>query len=193
MTAHSQIFEPATALVDTVTALHAARVPYFVVGSFASGMRGEFRATNDIDFVVRLNPGSVESLIATLSPIFIHDPPAIREAVKAARSFNLIHEPTFIKVDLFTKIGELEAAEFGRATDVVVPSSEVAVKVSTAEYNILAKLRWYLASNRQFERQLRDVRGIILSNRETLDLELLKEWAGKMNLLELLEKALAAG
>jgi hypothetical protein len=47
--------EAIDALGNLASALEALRVPYFVTGSLASGIHGEFRATSDIDIVAALD------------------------------------------------------------------------------------------------------------------------------------------
>ena len=51
-------FEPALALADVIDLFNAHNIRYFLVGSFASGFRGEFRATNDLDIVCSFVPDS---------------------------------------------------------------------------------------------------------------------------------------
>lgn len=57
------VYEPALALSSVVSVLDGCEIPYFLVGSFASGMHAEFRATNDVDLVARLKPAAVERFI----------------------------------------------------------------------------------------------------------------------------------
>ena len=55
MSESNLIYEPVRALYDVVSIFDSLKIPYFLVGSFASGIRGEFRATNDLDFVCNLD------------------------------------------------------------------------------------------------------------------------------------------
>jgi hypothetical protein len=49
-----------SALGAVVNALNQLDISYFVTGSLASGARGEFRATNDVDIVAALSDAQVE-------------------------------------------------------------------------------------------------------------------------------------
>lgn len=180
--------EPAQALVAVATAFSTAEIPYFLVGSFASGLRGEFRATNDIDLVAKIDQESWPRLKGELADKFVLDEVAIPEIIAQESCFNVLHEPTYFRCDVFTKLGPLEEEELSRASDVNIPDSETSIIASSAEYNILAKLRWYLKSNRVLDRQLRDVRGIIEVHRGNLDVAYLRHWAAKLGLVELLEE-----
>jgi len=190
MSEENIIYEPAQALSDTVSIITFLEIPYFLVGSFASGIRGEFRSTNDIDLVCKLESDKVALLIEEARQQFYCDEVSISEAIRAKKSFNLIHQNSFVKVDFFTRIAEFEEDQFHLATEIQIPGFERTVRVSTTEYNVLAKLRWYLKSNRQLELQLRDVRGMIEINREQLDHEYLKLWANKLQLNDLLREVM---
>lgn len=61
--------------------------------------------------------------------------------------------------------------------------------MSTAEDVILAKLRWYRDGGERSERQWRDIGGVIAANR-SLDNEYLRPWARRLNIADLLDKAL---
>jgi hypothetical protein len=50
------IEDPGPALKSIAAILEALEVPYFVGGSIASSVRGQFRATNDIDLICALKP-----------------------------------------------------------------------------------------------------------------------------------------
>jgi hypothetical protein len=48
-------------ILDT---LEEARIPYMIVGSFASGFHGEFRATQDADIVIDPTPEQLRAFLA---------------------------------------------------------------------------------------------------------------------------------
>ena len=184
------VIEPAQALSDIVLSLETLKISYFLVGSFASGIRGEFRATNDIDLVCKITGDMVKHFSEGVAEKFFCDDIAAQTAIKSGGSFNLIHRETVLKIDIFTKIDKFEAEEFSRASYVRIPYTTASVNVSTVEYNILAKLRWYLMSNRQLERQLQDVRAMIAINRASLDSDYLYKWADSLGLMDLLNSLL---
>lgn len=61
--------------------------------------------------------------------------------------------------------------------------------VATAEDIILAKLDWYRLTGEQFERQWRDIQGVLLVSGEQLDRNYLRQTAAGLGLSELLEQA----
>ena len=183
---HEFIVEPACTLAEIASILDSLRLPYFLVGSFASGMRGEFRATNDIDIVCKLDKNSVEQLICKAQNSFYCDEISIPQLVSESRSFNIIHKLTFVKVDIFTKLNELELDEFSRATKCKIPNMDIEINVSTTEYNILAKLRWYRMSGDQLQRQLQDVKSMLQINSDILDHEYLTRWSKVLGVFDLL-------
>jgi len=191
MTENIYILEPAEVLAQTIAILDQLRVDYFLTGSLASSVHGEFRATNDIDIVAALNVDSAKKLALLASQYFFADEQSIERAVLERRSFNIIHKRTVIKVDFFTRIDELARHQLARATLVKVPGTDCLVKVATAEDVILAKLIWYRKGGEQSERQWRDITGVVEVSAVTLDHNYLTSWCDKLGLQDLLNKALA--
>ena len=184
------LLEPSQVLAEIAVMLDARQIQYFLAGSFASGMRGEFRATNDVDLVCRFSSAAVPGFLEAARTAFYCDELSIPRAVQEEASFNIIHKQTFVKVDFFTKLGALEVDQFARATKCLIPGTNSCICVSTTEYNIIAKLRWYEMSNRQLERQLGDVRAMVEINRDSLDREYLSHWAPVVGVAKLLEELL---
>jgi len=167
-------------------------VPYALGGSVASSMRGEIRSTRDVDIVCQLRASRVHSLRAALEPAFFVDERAIVDAVRALRSFNLVHRKTFMKVDVFvrTDVG-IDGNQIRRGERVQVGASPAdTIVVSSAEDIVLQKLIWYEKSDRVSERQWRDVAGVLKANRDSLDLAYLRRWAHETGVAESLERAL---
>jgi hypothetical protein len=74
--------------------LEALDIPYTVGGSIASSFAGEPRATVDIDVVAEIDEAHVDALVSALSATFYVDAGALRRAVRARSSANLIHQAT---------------------------------------------------------------------------------------------------
>jgi hypothetical protein len=156
-------------LAEVTTALDRHRLPYFVTGSFAASVHGEFRATNDVDLVVQLSAEQARALVDELSATFIGDADAAAAAIAAGSSFNLIHVESLLKVDVFPAIGEFNAEAIGRAVPMVLRDGEPPVRFATVEDVLVAKVRWYELGGRESEVQRRDIRGLIRLNRERID------------------------
>src|SRR3712207_2145683 len=79
---------PFEVLSHVTRALEEQGVAYVVVGSFASSMRGLYRATADIDLVADLQTAHVRPLVEALQDKFYIDEQAVRRAVSRRSSFN---------------------------------------------------------------------------------------------------------
>jgi hypothetical protein len=64
--------------------------------------------------------------------------------------------------------------------------------VDTAEDTMLRKLEWYRRGGEVSERQWRDVVGIVNAQSSRLDHAYLREWAKRLGVPDLLERALEA-
>ncbi|MEO7520902.1 MAG: DUF6036 family nucleotidyltransferase [Gemmatimonas sp.] len=177
-------------LLDVVNATAAALVrngiEYFVTGSFASSVHGEFRATNDIDIVAALDVRRLESLLAELSHTFLTDLDQAREALAVGGSFNLIHSTTYLKVDVFPCVSAFHREAIRRAVAVSLPGASEPLRVASLEDIILSKLWWFRLGGETSETQQRDVRRLIALNRPRLDSAYLQQWATELNVADLL-------
>ena len=180
------------AVVDAVIgALGRHAVPYFITGSFASSVHGEFRATNDIDIVAQLDASKLESLMAELSTAFVADLDQATEALERGTSFNLIHSTTFLKVDIFPCASEFDRVATERALSLVIPGASEPLRVASLEDILLAKLRWYRLGDESSDTQRRDIAKLVELNRDQLDLEYARHWATTLGVDDLLVRVLA--
>jgi len=170
----------------TAAALHRHGIEYFVTGSFASSVHGEFRATNDIDIVAALDVTRLESLLDELSSTFLTDLDQAREALSIDGSFNLIHLTTYLKVDVFPCVSAFNREAMRRAVGVQLPGASEPLRVASLEDIILSKLWWFRLGGDTSETQQRDVRRLIALNKVRLDLEYLALWAPQLKVDDLL-------
>ena len=178
-------------LAQVTTVFEELGIPYVLVGSLASSVHGLYRSTADIDILADVKAEQVRPLLQILQKSFYVDEHAMRDAVAQRRSFNAIHFDTVFKVDIFIpKNDEFAQSQLERRQLRRIPDSESTVFVASAEDTILAKLRWYRAGNETSTTQWNDVVGILGTNRGTLDVDYLKTWAAKLELTDLLRKAL---
>ena len=180
-------------LLRVVTVLDGLGVPYVVVGSLASSARGFPRTTNDADIVADLNSGHTDPLVAALGTDFYVDSVAIERAITRHRSFNAIHRASGFKVDIFVPppdgFGRQQLAR--RSREHLDSTGSLAVFVATAEDVVIAKLEWYRASGGQSDRQWQDLVGVLKVQAPAIDLEYLRQWASRLGLSDLLDRALA--
>jgi hypothetical protein len=178
-------------LADIVSKLNAVPVPYCIGGSFASGVHGEFRATQDLDILAGFTESALTEFLSLLNPAeYYFDAASALESWRLGRSFNLIHSLTVLKIDFFPAKDELSRRELERAIEMALPPVPFPIRVCTAEDIILAKLHWYWLGGCLSERQWNDMRGVVSANRSTLDIEYLRQGAPKRDTGSLLEKLL---
>lgn len=177
---------------SVVKALDELRIPYLVVGSVASSVFGISRATNDVDFLCWLRLGVVGSFVTRLGPEFIAFEDEITASVKAGRPFNLIHKPSVNKFDFFPALSPFHHSELQRAQrmPLTFSSSGVQIRIATAEDTVLAKLLWFRDGGEVSDRQWADIRGVIVTQSGNLDLDYLERWANRLEIPDLLARAL---
>jgi hypothetical protein len=171
-------------------ALDAVGASYFVGGSLASSIYGEPRATNDIDFVIDIPVGKLETLAQSLGPDFEVDLDMLRDAVLHGRSANVFYLPLVLKVDFFGHAhGPYDDAEFSRRRSIDVRDGKL-LTVKGPEDTVLRKLLWFLEGGEVSDRQWRDVLGVLRAQRDALDMAYLSNWAQRLSLTGLLNRAL---
>ena len=185
--------DPISAALETARVLERLGIPYLIGGSVASTVHGEPRATADVDLAVHMDPSQVDGLASALAKTFFVDRGSIDAAVTRASSFNVVHQESFVKVDLFVRPREgIFAEEMRRAASIELsPHSKECARVATPEDTILQKLRWYRMGDEVSDRQWRDVQGVLKTTGPALDREYLTRWADELGLSDLLERAAA--
>lgn len=180
-------------VVQVAHLLEKLRVPHFVGGSVASITYGQVRTTLDADLVARLEPPHVEPLVEHLRPDFYVDADMIRDAIAHHASFNLIHLATTFKIDVFIPADDLfTEQQFARVTRQALGADPAeAVNLASPEDVILAKLQWFRAGNEVSTRQWEDVVGVMTIQGDRLDRAYLRQWAQRLGVADLLERALS--
>jgi hypothetical protein len=180
------------ATLRVTAALDQLGVPYVIGGSVASIVHGEIRTTMDADLVADVRIEHIHPLMDLLADEFYVVEDAIRQAILARRSFNLIHRQSMFKVDIFLpKRRPFDRAQLNRRLErVVARDPDRTAWVATAEDTVLAKLEWYEMGGRVSDRQWRDVLGVLKARGAELDLSYMRQSAVSLNLSALLERAL---
>jgi hypothetical protein len=183
---------PFLVLAEVVRLLEREGVTYVLVGSLASSMHGVYRSTTDIDFLADIKPHQVLPLLQALESKFDIDEQDVSRAVEDQGSFNAIHLDSVIKVDIFIPKTDAFAHQQleRRQLRPISPDLNEQVYVATAEDTVLAKLRWYRAGGEVSTNQWADVIGVLGASGKDLDMEYLREWADKLDVKDLLERAL---
>ncbi len=179
------------ALLPVVEVLERLGVPYYIGGSVASSFIGIARATQDADLVADLQVPHVDPLLESLQGTYYADRERVEHAVRSRRSVNVIHLPTMFKVDVFVLPRTLFATEnMARRVPLEVPDLSRALYFSSPEDIVLHKLQWFAAGGGISDRQWYDLQGVLRLQAGSLDLPYLKVWAERLELSELLARAL---
>lgn len=185
---------PFLVLSQVASILERYEINYVLVGSLASSLHGMYRSTADIDLLADIKPDHVRPLLAELSKSFYIDDHAVQQAVDQRRSFNAIHFDSVFKVDIFiAKTDDFARKQLERRESRrIAPDVDQFIYVATAEDTVLAKLRWYREGNEVSSTQWSDVLGVLGTKSVNLDIAYLREWADKLGVGDLLEKAFSS-
>ncbi len=181
------------ALTPVVEVLERLDVVHQLGGSVASSAYGRARATMDVHLVARLDESHVRAMAEALQEAYYLDEDAMREAILRRSSFNLIHQATVLKVDVFVPKDRPYDAEALRRRrrdrlDEMPGSREFCM--ATPEDVVLSKLEWFELGGRVSERQWDDVLGVLRVQGDAIDEVYLRRWAAELQVADLLERAL---
>lgn len=163
--------------------LDRADIPYAIVGSVASSVYGEPRATNDVDLLIQVSRADAGRLATAFPEAAFYVPPREIIEVELGRShgghINVMALETMMKADLYP-VSPAEAEWFGRRRALEVGGRKVWFAIPEAV--IIHKLRFFREGGG--ERHLRDIRGMLsvggvdhaLIERAVKDLGLDAQW-----------------
>jgi hypothetical protein len=171
---------------DLGAKLDALGIPWVVVGSVASSLLGEPRATADVDLVADLRGVHIREFCRSIEEDYYVNEETARWAASERRSFNVIHQATVQKVDIFCcKADPLSRAQLQRRTFQQIAGRST--PFLAPEDAILQKLHWFQELGTS-EQQWRDALGVLRVRWDVLDREYLHAQARDNGLDELLRK-----
>lgn len=180
--------------VAALAARHLERlgIPYVVVGSVASALHGEPRATLDVDLTLRMRSSDVQPLCEALAEEFFVDPAALRDSVRTGIACNAIHRASHVKLDLYVRRNEgIYAEELRRAQRIrLTGEAGSEVNVASPEDIVLQKLLWFRKGGEVSDRQWRDVLGVLKVRGTGLDHAYLDQWAPELGVGDLLSRSM---
>jgi hypothetical protein len=153
------------ALIELARTFNNNGIPYMIIGGMANAVWGEPRATLDIDATVRVAEEEINNIISLLADLYeprVSDPTAFVEETRVLP----LHSKDGVPIDVIFGILPFEEQAIARSVEVVVAGTPV--RFCTPEDLILHKI----VSER--ERDLQDVRGIVLRRLKSLDLAYLE-------------------
>lgn len=162
-------------------------IAYMVVGSVAASFHGLTRATHGVDLVVALERDDIPGLVAALKDGYYVDEEGAFEAAEHADMFNAIHNEGAFKIDFWVlKPDDFSRAQFDRREPVDVDGTRI--YVASAEDTVLSKLSWNKIS--PSDRQMSDVRGILVARKGDLDYNYICTWADRLGVADVLNMLL---
>jgi len=179
------------AITPIVEALEEFGIPYHIGGSVASSLYGLPRLTIDADLVADIRMEHVRPLVRQLETDYYIDEDMIRDAIRRQSSFNVIHQDTILKVDIFIPKSRLfDQEELYRVQQEVLLEGTRPFNVASPEGTILNKLEWYRMGGEVSDRQWNDILGVLKVQGTNLDMGYLQRWAAVLKVSDLLERAL---
>jgi hypothetical protein len=152
----------------SVDALERLAFSYAIIGSFASGIWGESRFTQDIDILIELPSDRVTELCESFPSLdFFVSELAARKAAESHGQFNVIHPSSGNKID-FMIAGQnpWTSRELRRKLDVkLFPDRSAAV--ASPDDVILGKLLYFQEG--RSDKHLRDIAGILKISDQLID------------------------
>lgn len=184
--------DPIAITLKVTSVLDSLNVPYFIGGSLASSFHGMVRTTQDADIVARLHPDDAGPFTSALQDEFFVDGEMVASAISRHASFNILHKETMFKVDIFIPLERrFTEQQFARSRSAALSlDADAKAMIASPEDTILAKLEWYQQGGQASERQWRDIRGLLEVQRDSLEMDYLKNTAAQLGLAELLTNAL---
>lgn len=172
--------------------LDSLDIKYAIGGSIASSVYGQVRFTQDADVMVDAFSSKTSLFYEKVSKSFYISKEAMQQAIRLKTSFNIIHLETAFKIDIFiSKAGPYDRQVLLRAAKMQLGQTEQeAFFFVSSEDIILLKLLWYEQGHRVSEKQWNDILGVIMTQKQRLDLDYLKNWAKTLAIQDLLENAL---
>ncbi len=165
-------------------------IPYYIGGSVASSLHGQKRATQDVDIVADMHRKHVQTLVNLLENEYYIDAEMIQDAIQHQSSFNVLHNETGVKVDVFVlKSSAFAQHELQRAIEDVIEPGSRPFYFASPEDVILNKLSWWKMGGGISTRQWNDLVGVIKRQAHTLDVTYLRQSAPLVGVADSLEQA----
>ncbi len=177
-------------LTHVIATLQELGIEFMLSGSHASSLQGEARTTHDIDLVARLSVDDVQPLLVAFgADRFYLSEPAVAEATRSKRMFNLLESSTGEKVDFWVLTDSpFDQSRFARRQRIDI--GDQFVDVSAPEDTILMKLLWCKQSGGS-EKQFGDVLRVYELQAELLDREYLDKWVRELQIEDLWQRVVA--
>ncbi|MFZ2653438.1 MAG: hypothetical protein WAX69_00850 [Victivallales bacterium] len=182
-----------SALEPLVEVFGKMGIDYYIGGSIASSAFGLPRTTLDIDIIADIKKIHAEHLVKALDHEYYIDQDMIRDAVQNHSSFNIIHNSTCFKIDIFilkNRLFDKLSVKRKREGLLDADNTDKLFFFASPEDIIISKLEWFKIGGAVSERQINDIKGIIKVQGDKLDFDYLKNTASSLKLTDILKKVL---
>ena len=116
--------------------------------------------------------------------------PSLRDTPQQRATFNMIHQASFFKADIFVSSGRpFDTSQFERRVLIAVSPGR-SLAIASAEDTVLAKLEWYRIGGEISDRQWRDVLAVLAAQSTRLDHAYMRRWATALGVPDLLDRAI---
>jgi hypothetical protein len=148
--------------------------------------------TQDVDVVAELQMEHVKPLVEALQQAYYVNANTVADAVARRSCFNLIHNKTYFKIDIFASQNrDYNRAAFQRILKKALVKEDPTTEffVASVEDVILSKSEWYLLGNEASDRQWTDILKILEVQKNNVDRDYMQKWANELGIADLLIKA----
>ncbi|MBN2316977.1 MAG: hypothetical protein JXM79_23825 [Sedimentisphaerales bacterium] len=179
-------------LEQLINTLDRLDIHYAIGGSIASSVYGKVRFTQDAGINVAPFHQKAEQFYTELQKHFYISKEAMNLAISNRGSFNVIHLASAFEIDIFVqKDDDFHRQLLLRRRKVKLNESlDHFFDMVSAEDIILLKLQWYQSAGCVSDRQWSDVLGVLAVQSESLDMKYLRSFSEKLNLGDILQKAI---
>jgi hypothetical protein len=169
-------------------------IPYYITGGVCAIAYGEPRTTRDLDVVVEVGQLNLMPMVERLEAEGFYCPPGAVSDIQSdrARVLSVTHMQLVLNADIVLHADtEFDRSKMERRRlEAIGLNESERFWLAAPEDLILAKLLW--GRHSQSEKQWRDVLGVLKVQGDTLDFAYLTEWATRLDLTELMQRAIAA-
>jgi hypothetical protein len=165
--------------------LDGVKIPYVLVGSFASNAYGVSRSTQDADIVVQTRSGQISELTKALGPAFELETQMQFETVTGTQKTLLRERESGFAIELFELSSDPhDQQRFSRRRQLSVLDRET--WILTVEDVLVTKLNWLRLANRT--KDMLDIRSVIAVQGDAIDWPYVERWCDQHGSRPLLEK-----
>lgn len=175
-------------LLAITSFLNSHHISYMVTGAWSVIYYGRPRASHDIDFVVDIKPKDIKRVVTELKELsesYSFQESAVESAVKKGFMFNILHLPTYLKLDFWLLTDDpFDTVRFKRKR--VVNILENKMVLASPEDTILQKLRWNKIS--PTEKSFVDAAFVYQIQKKNLNFNYINKWAKYLKVTRELNK-----